>query len=444
MQRDKVPLCPQHRRRVTSNLLQWCLIDSQQSAVLLAWGLWRALRHHHHGLWRWLQVCHPTRSSVFLSYSAFSFLLFFFPFIFNSLILDSVVPEICWATVYWVRKRELEGERTRHAPPPVDDNEYLPIIRLLFVIIFYVSTFLSISAHFLWSHVRASSSPLHTTDLVDDLPIFFPSLLPLQIPRMQAAHPHTSTSPPWQAQQPPSSRQLSASDAVDTKEVAAEKGGLGLDQGGSTREDGRCPRKRVTRGCLRQGSRRWSQVSLLPSLTLFRSSPLFSSLPFIYVIFVGIILFRTSPTLHIAKGERKSFFDVAAQLPLSRSISLPSHSPCPLPSRSRSPFPFCIVLIFVISFLLPPFPCSVISCESNEKCSLGATRSRNNVHGTMLPLGILSLLITRRRNDATQQRNATSRRNEAPQRGNEATQQGIEATQRDERWKAVIRGPISL
>ena len=152
-------------------------------------------------------------------------------------------------------------------------------------------------------------------------------------------------------------------------------------------------------------------------------------------------------------AHRKSFFDVAAQLPLSRYISLPSHSPCPLPSRSRSPFPFCIVLIFVISFLLPPFPCSVISCESNEKRSVGATRSR-----AMLPLPSGFSLYsspgdaTTPRNDATQRRHATTPRNEAPQRGdatrrrNEATQRGDatrrrnEATQRGDATRRKMKG----
>ena len=170
---------------------------------------------------------------------------------------------------------------------------------------------------------------------------------------MQAAQPHTSTSPPWQAQQPPSSRQLTASDAVDTKEVAAEKGGLGLDQGGSTREDGRCPRKRVTRGCLRQGSRRWSQVSLLlsHSLSLFPSlllSPLY------------LCYFRRDHTFsnfaHPTHSERR------AQVILWRRCTTPSHgiSPCllilPAPSPPAPVLPFSLALLYCsnICYLFSP------------------------------------------------------------------------------------------
>ena len=151
------------------------------------------------------------------------------------------------------------------------------------------------------------------------------------------------------------------------------------------------------------------------------SLPLSSPLPFIYVIFAGIILPQTLPTLPTVEGERKSFPQVAVQLPLSRYIPLPSPPPCPLPSLlpfSPSPIPFCIVLIF---WSLSPFSCSVISCESKgmRSAAFGPTRSRNNVHGTMLPLPsrwILSLSITTQRNDATTQRNATQRSDAATQR----------------------------
>ena len=112
-------------------------------------------------------------------------------------------------------------ERTRHVTPPADDDLsiYLPIIRLHFWM-FYLSSLLSISACFLWSHVRASSSSsLHAADAVDDLPPSLPSFLADSETASSAAA--NLNPPPLQAtttMSPP--RQLTANSR--TKEVAAD------------------------------------------------------------------------------------------------------------------------------------------------------------------------------------------------------------------------------
>ena len=88
---------------------------------------------------------------------------------------------------------------------------------------FYLSSLLSISACFLWSHVTASSSSsLHAADAVDDLPPSLPSFLAATTDSETASSAAANLNPPplqaTTTMSPP--RQLTANSR--TKEVAAD------------------------------------------------------------------------------------------------------------------------------------------------------------------------------------------------------------------------------